>query len=279
MCDKCQNKGCSNCSSEGGETAQLQNQVAELQDAINELSQAAKFLLCGHPVIFIEDKDDVDSFDTGTGKGTSCWEGWAICDGKTHLSSKGKKIVTPNLTERFIVGAGGQYAVGDTGGLEKVALSIAELPAHDHVLNDPTHAHILDDPQHDHGVTDPGHTHGAGSHTHTFETSTDGAHNHEVGVDNQGTGQRSGGDTDTAVSGVSTYTTTTAGNHSHSGTTDPASAGTSDEAFTGIDINPAATGISMREAATGITMDDTGSNEEHENRPPYFAGLFVKKIG
>ena len=34
-------------------------------------------------------------------------EGWALCDGNNG---------TPDLRDRFVVGAGGDYAVGDTGG-------------------------------------------------------------------------------------------------------------------------------------------------------------------
>lgn len=34
-------------------------------------------------------------------------EGWVLCDGNNG---------TPDLRNRFVVGAGGDYAVGDTGG-------------------------------------------------------------------------------------------------------------------------------------------------------------------
>lgn len=49
--------------------------------------------------------------------------GWALCDG-----SSGR----PDLRDRFIVGAGAKYAVGNTGGEEKHTLTVAELPAHSH---------------------------------------------------------------------------------------------------------------------------------------------------
>jgi microcystin-dependent protein len=58
--------------------------------------------------------------------------GWALCDGAN---------ATPDLRERFIVGAGGDnttvagttgYTPGDAGGANSVALSIAEMPVHDH---------------------------------------------------------------------------------------------------------------------------------------------------
>lgn len=64
--------------------------------------------------------------------------GWALCDG-----TKG----TPNLRDRFIVGAGSAYAVGATGGATThthtlnasstaatTALTIAQMPAHRHKM-------------------------------------------------------------------------------------------------------------------------------------------------
>ncbi|MDD4019775.1 MAG: hypothetical protein PHV28_17745 [Kiritimatiellae bacterium] len=52
--------------------------------------------------------------------------GWALCDGGSGR---------PDLRGRFIVGAGGSYAVGSTGGEEKHALTLAEMPAHSHVTS------------------------------------------------------------------------------------------------------------------------------------------------
>ncbi len=60
--------------------------------------------------------------------------GWAICDGTNG---------TPDLRDRFVVGSGGKYAVGDTGGAESVTLSAAEMPSHLHgvSLSGGTHSH------------------------------------------------------------------------------------------------------------------------------------------
>jgi microcystin-dependent protein len=53
--------------------------------------------------------------------------GWFICDGTNG---------TPDLTGRFVVHAdadsGGTYDVGDTGGVDSVTLSEAQLPPHTH---------------------------------------------------------------------------------------------------------------------------------------------------
>jgi hypothetical protein len=75
--------------------------------------------------------------------------GWALCDGTNG---------TPNLTDKFIVGAGNSYNPTDQGGHNTInlahthttgdhILSIAEMPSHTHTQN-----------QHNH--TDAGHTHG-----------------------------------------------------------------------------------------------------------------------
>ncbi|WP_250630548.1 hypothetical protein [Rhodoflexus caldus] len=49
--------------------------------------------------------------------------GWSLCDGSNG---------TPDLRDRFIVGAGSSYAPGNIGGANQVALSAAEMPAHNH---------------------------------------------------------------------------------------------------------------------------------------------------
>lgn len=49
--------------------------------------------------------------------------GWALCDGNNG---------TPNLTDRFIVGAGSTYTVGAVGGEATHTLTEAELPVHKH---------------------------------------------------------------------------------------------------------------------------------------------------
>ena len=60
--------------------------------------------------------------------------GWYLCDGSNG---------TPNLTDRFVIGAGSTYAVNGTGGASTATLITANLPAHTHTAT----------------VTDPGHFH------------------------------------------------------------------------------------------------------------------------
>ena len=63
--------------------------------------------------------------------------GWYLCDGSNG---------TPNLTDRFVIGAGSAYAVNGTGGVSSITLTTNNLPAHTHTAT----------------VTDPGHIHGSG---------------------------------------------------------------------------------------------------------------------
>ena len=62
-----------------------------------------------------------------SGPASNVPDGWALCNGQT---SNGK--TTPDLRNRFIVGAGGEYAVGVTGGAKEVTLSKDQIPAHTH---------------------------------------------------------------------------------------------------------------------------------------------------
>ena len=53
--------------------------------------------------------------------------GFHLCDGSTIGS-----CATPDLRDRFVVGAGGSYSVGATGGAATHTLTVAEMPSHSH---------------------------------------------------------------------------------------------------------------------------------------------------
>lgn len=76
--------------------------------------------------------------------------GWALCNGTNG---------TPDLRDRFIVGAGNTYAVGNTGGAASVTLSESQIPGHTHVISATTGAAGAH--THSATVTDPGHVHSA----------------------------------------------------------------------------------------------------------------------
>lgn len=76
----------------------------------------------------------VRSIPTGGGIPSGCiliWSGaesaipsgWALCDGENG---------TPDLRDRFVLGAGTAHSVGDTGGSEEVTLTVAQMPKHTH---------------------------------------------------------------------------------------------------------------------------------------------------
>lgn len=82
-------------------------------------------------------------------------EGWALCDGTAP---------TPDLTDKFIVGAGDgtTYAVGNTGGQDDVTLAINNMPTHSHNVSTTSTSY-------------------AGSHYHSagsYRTNNSGYHRH-----------------------------------------------------------------------------------------------------
>ena len=55
--------------------------------------------------------------------GAAAPAGWAICDGGNS---------TPDLRDRFIVGAGNSYGLAQTGGAKEVTLTVDQMPSHKH---------------------------------------------------------------------------------------------------------------------------------------------------
>lgn len=164
---------------------------------------------------------------------TTVWgAGWQLADGTNG---------TADLRDRFIVGAGFSYAPGNTGGAITVALTTAQLPAHNHAINDPGHTHGYSDPGHSHGVNDPGHFH---------------ALSPLIWSDFGGGGTLGGGGSNAAKPTLN-----------------------SQAASTGIWLNASPVGINIGASATGITTQNNGSGAAHENRPPYYALCFLEYTG
>ena len=74
----------------------------------------------------------VESFVTGMiiawyGNTGNIPTGFVLCDGNNN---------TPDLRDRFIVGAGSAYSPGDTGGANSVTLTVNQIPAHTHTYID-----------------------------------------------------------------------------------------------------------------------------------------------
>lgn len=125
--------------------------------------------------------------------------GWQLCDGTNGA---------PDLRDRFIVGAGSVYGVGDTGGVAQVTLTAPQLPDHTH----PAPASLAP----------------AGAHTHTVSIGTAGSHAHSspmrrtpgpVGAGGAPVARSTGGSASMGGAGAHSHTTSTgpAGDHTHTG--------------------------------------------------------------
>jgi len=145
--------------------------------------------------------------------------GWVLCNGSNS---------TPDLRDRFIIGAGNTYSVNDTGGSTTISGNVTHshsTPNHSHGLNGHTHGmgnHLHGLNGHTHST--PNHSHAVNNHTHSISgsvsgnTNNTGGHNHNISAWNndstQGTQSRLRAEHD----GNSNYNHTTgnAGNHNHS---------------------------------------------------------------
>lgn len=212
--------------------------------------------------------------------GTVAPTNWLFCDGAVYqiatypklgalLGSKygGDGTTTfgvPNLGGLVIMGANATYALGATGGEATHVLTVAELAAHPHGLNDPTHNHGINNPAHTHGLSDPTHNHGQSPHSHGASQD---AHNHTVSglvLTNAGGGNAAAGSGWAFSSGVVTDT------RQPNVYTNPQNANIN-AASTGITIAAATTGVTANAAATGMSVQPSGSGAAHNNMPPYIA--------
>ena len=75
-----------------------------------------------------------------SGSTASIPSGWVLCNGSNS---------TPDLRDRFVVGAGSSYSVNATGGASSVTLSTSQIPSHNHsassstTINDSGHSHSI----------------------------------------------------------------------------------------------------------------------------------------
>ena len=84
--------------------------------------------------------------------GSTAPSGWAICNGQNG---------TPDLRDRFIVGAGSAYSVNNTGGANSVTLTEAQMPSHNHSFSGSS-----------------SHSHTVNNHSHSFSASGSNTHSH-----------------------------------------------------------------------------------------------------
>lgn len=169
--------------------------------------------------------------------------GWLLCDGNNN---------TPDLRNRFIVGAGSTYSVGNTGGSDSVTLTTAQIPSH-------THTHSLTAAS-------------AGAHMHSYSGTTNisGSSSSDslyiqgsAEVNSDGSGPRTVGhcaaEMDKPI-GILWSKTFNLGGSSHT------------HSYSG---NTGSAGVHTHSLSDSISS--IGSDESHENRPPYYALCFIMK--
>lgn len=195
--------------------------------------------------------------------------GWVVCDG---LNS------TPNLQDRFVVGAGSSYSVDDTGGVDSVLLSTSQLAAHSHGGStssddahgsgattdntDPTGSETTD-PEYAYTPTTGG----------TPDTTTSAGGSHDHGEDEPDlvntAGVTAGSDFNVVTQSNQTTTDDTNIDHSHE--------------FP--DVQHAhnlpgtahSHGVPVGNHSHSLSINNTGSGSSHENRPPYYALAYMMK--
>ena len=212
--------------------------------------------------------------------------GWTLCNGSNS---------TPDLRDRFVVGAGSNYSVNDTGGNQNITLATGNLPSHTHSDGNYSadsaggHSHgngnysTSNTGAHSHTLS--GNTSNTGNHSHSGNTNNTGAHTHTwpYASDDSQQNTRFEGRT-MQMSGNSTVTTSSAGAHSHSFNT--SNTGAHSHTLSG---NTSNTGnhshnLSGNSSNTGShthgvsgNSGSTGSGTSFDNRPPYYALCYIMK--
>jgi len=148
---------------------------------------------------FVQSSIPVGLITLWSGSIASIPSGWALCNGSSG---------TPDLRDRFVVGAGSSYAVAATGGANTVTLDTTQIPSHTHTGTT--------------NATDLSHTHtGSGDTGNNNVDHTHGGTTNNNSVDHSHTG--SGNTSTTNVNHSHTVVGTTGiqnANHGHSGSTD-----------------------------------------------------------
>ena len=157
--------------------------------------------------------------------------GWVLCNGSNS---------TPDLRDRFVVGAGNSYSVGATGGSSTVTLSTNQIPAHSHTGN--SHSHSAN----------------FGNHSHSFSGSGSASHNHTFGCGN---------------SSCCTYV----GLGSHNGYTANRFTVNSANVTISVSGNTGNASVSGNTSNATANTNNTGGGGSHENKPPYYALCYIMK--
>jgi microcystin-dependent protein len=188
--------------------------------------------------------------------GTVTPSGWLLCQGQTLSTAtypalfnaigytyggSGASFILPDLRTKIVRAVGPAFALGATGGADTVGLTVNNLPAHNHAINDPGHFHPTVDPGHAHFITEPnsgqGHQHSSPSVAST-----------------SGQGKIYTADNTNYGPGIATSFSTT-----------------------GITINNSYTGVSNQVNTTGISTANTGTGSLVTVSNPYIVMNMIIK--
>ena len=178
--------------------------------------------------------------------GSTAPSGWAICNGQNG---------TPDLRDRFVVGAGSAYSINNTGGSKD-----ATLVSHSHTINN-----------HVHGFS--ANTGGQSTtHSHTFSGSGSQSHGHSF------TGVGGNDHNDSQRNAVVMRNDNTSGHNNFTASSNTgvqnASVSISISGNTG---NPSDRGTNSQTVSISGNTGSKGSGNSHENRPPYYALCYIMK--
>lgn len=114
-------------------TQALSDRVTELENLITDVEGGLSGLGC--PVGLIS---------AWYGASNAIPAGWALCDGSTvNRSDNTGTIQTPNLVDRFIIGAGSIIAQGASGGAATTTGSTSTAGGHNHTVDGGEHDHVI----------------------------------------------------------------------------------------------------------------------------------------
>lgn len=175
------------------------------------------------------------------GSETDIPSGWVLCNGENN---------TPDLRDKFILGAGSSHAVKSSGGEEAVTLIESHLPIHTHSFS--------------------GTATSSGSHNHTASLNLSGLTTNEAGYhthtypyyDGNSSPYNDNGLTENSRNSAGTRSTSQSGGHTHT----ISGHGT-------VTIN--AGGDHMHNITGAI--GNTGNGQPHNNMPPYYALCYIMK--
>lgn len=162
--------------------------------------------------------------------------GWWLCDGTNG---------TPNMVDRFFVGAGSTYAMGATGGSSTVTLTAPQISPHSHSIS------ITLSPN--------------GGHSHSIDPSPGGAHTHATGAPAAQPVLRSG------TPALELYTP---------GSTGPSQTvpGAMNNAGSPHTHTVTVTANGTHTHTVSVTLNNAGASDPHDNMPPYYALAFIMKV-